>query len=1287
MQSLFKLMGAVQPAYILLALLLAAVAWTVPIWLAFGDPVQAGPHSGNTGWPAGQTAPTPTPTPTPVISAGVKWHGAKAWHDAGYKGRGIKVGIIDTGFDGLSSLLGRELPTSSSGKVNIRCYDQQGKSVTHVGALSTNLGALAHCRGQYNKDGKQIRRNHGTLVAQAIMDVAPEATLYIANPPAGEKLQETVEWMLLQGVDVINRSIVNPLDAPGDGTAGRVTGTSHILNLIDRAAGTPVPAGRPKPASTPARALWVNGGGNEAKRTWYGAYHNPDEATETNPTQRWLSFSKDLQVEVNYIRLYRGEEVVISLRWDDNWGTAPGVSTGAVCDLDVYLHRVDGNTLVPIRDAKSVDLQSGWAQHNPFETFAFTPPASTPDAGAVYAVLITSFSCTVAERPAWIQLQIAGPAGSLDYVTDSGDFAKSGPNYYQIGVPAESKNAGMLAVGAAQRNRNRVVISDSSNRGPTIDGRHKPDLVGFNCGLAITKVAPVTVSEFCGSSAAAPHVTGLAALLLQRYSTFRDNPVALVNYLKSDALQHGSPDPNNAWGQGFTYLYHPSGRASFTTRPTVINIPPSTSTSGPPAQTVSGQNFTVSTNIGKPPGVVVEVSSHLTLNNRCDALKETSNSYGNGQVVNIQGCTAFNSAKIKIYEGDTVRQTYTVRVLPPAAPPPTGLSLSTVSGNNRSLRVAYTRSQSPHRYQFKLEQRDLSARTETWTVVDTNTDSSPPETFKDVIRGYHYRARGRNCQDTAQEDTCGDWSGYTNIVEFSNPGIAITGLTGSYIAGDTDAFSVTLSDLTLDQPYTVTLASSQGSVIGFNFQCSYLPSRSFTPVRSTRAETLSFTLQACQIPGTTVTAQSGTVTAKLWKGSAGASGGELKTVNANATVTKASGGLSPRPSAITVGHDQTFTLTTNVPNRAGVWITATLPGDAGRTALPPVRHCFYASSGIAAVNGNTITLRGCHAGQTKLTLYRANSIIQLASYTVNVAASDTKLSPPPATFTAGHDQTFTLSTDLPSSARIYVAATQVGDPGQITLPPTRGCYHPISGLDAANGNTLTIRGCKAGTATLNIYWANAGVLLKSYTVTVNASNTKLSPTPAAFTAGHDQTFTLTTDIANNPGVYVTATVAGDPGQITLPPTRGCYHPISGLSAVNGNTLTIRGCRAGTATITIYRSNSGVLLKSYTVTVAASNTSLSPPPATFTIGTNQTFTLTTDIANTPGVWVGLNYNSADTGRLVLPNQDCSVSSAGTAAVNGNSITLKPCTAGTATIKVGRSNSGVFLVTYTVTINSS
>ncbi len=42
----------------------------------------------------------PTPTPTPVVSQGVAAHGAAAWDTAGYRGSDVKVGIIDSGFDG-----------------------------------------------------------------------------------------------------------------------------------------------------------------------------------------------------------------------------------------------------------------------------------------------------------------------------------------------------------------------------------------------------------------------------------------------------------------------------------------------------------------------------------------------------------------------------------------------------------------------------------------------------------------------------------------------------------------------------------------------------------------------------------------------------------------------------------------------------------------------------------------------------------------------------------------------------------------------------------------------------------------------------------------------------------------------------------------------------------------------------------------------------------------------------------------------------------------------------------
>ena len=570
-----------------------------------------------------------------------------------------------------------------------------------------------------------------------------------------------------------------------------------------------------------------------------------------------------------------------------------------------------------------------------------------------------------------------------------------------------------------------------------------------------------------------------------------------------------------------------------------------------------------------------------------------------------------------------------------------------------------------------------SANSETGTAVETRADGSSPYTLSSSSRGGQSRGRGRHCPDSSRAH-CGEGDSPASVAAISDPALTITGLTGAYIAGDTEDFSVTISDPTLNQLYTITFTTSHSS-IGFNFRCNYFPTGSFTPASLARvAETLNFTFHACKSPG-------GTITAQLRQGNA--QGAIVATATAAVTVTAATGSLSPAPAALIVGHDQTFTLTTNVPDSTGVWITATAAGDTGRTTLPPTQGCSSASSGRAAVNGNTITLRGCRAGQTTLNLYRSNSIIPLDSYTVTVNPSDTSLSPAPAALIVGHDQTFTLNTGVPNNPGVYVTATYFGDTGRLALPPTRGCFNASSGLAAVNGNTLTLRGCQPGTATITIYRSNSSVLLKSYTVTVNPSTTSLSPVPAAITVGQDLTFTLTTDIPSNPGVWITATIAGDTGRTTLPPDWGCLSPSSGRAAVNGNTITLRGCRAGTATITIYRSNSSVLLKSYTVTVNPSTTRLSPAPAAITVGQDLTFTLTTDITSNSGVWITATI-AGDTGRTTLPpDWGCHSASSGLAAVNGSTLTLRGCQPGTATITIYRSNSSVLLKSYTVTVNPS
>ena len=54
---------------------------------------------------------------TRVITQGVSLHGADAWHNAGYRGNGVKVGVIDVGFEGFRSLQGSELPVNATAKM------------------------------------------------------------------------------------------------------------------------------------------------------------------------------------------------------------------------------------------------------------------------------------------------------------------------------------------------------------------------------------------------------------------------------------------------------------------------------------------------------------------------------------------------------------------------------------------------------------------------------------------------------------------------------------------------------------------------------------------------------------------------------------------------------------------------------------------------------------------------------------------------------------------------------------------------------------------------------------------------------------------------------------------------------------------------------------------------------------------------------------------------------------------------------------------------------------------
>ena len=500
-----------------------------------------------------------------VVSQGVSAHNADAWHAARYRGAGVSIGIIDPGFMGLSDLMGSEAPSN----ITARCYRS-------IGSASSDI---ADC---------EIASSHGTALVETIVDVAPEAALYISNPNSFGDLRASVDWMVAQGVDVINYSAGWTWDGPGDGTSPFM---DSPLRSVD--------------AAVDGGIMWASSAGNNAMKTWYAEFSNPD-------SDDWLNFNAN--DERNDVYLEAGKRFIVQLRWEDRWPYASR-------DLDMYMFDYWGRPV-----ARSQNFQLGHRAHTPYEVFAFTPRYS-----GTYSLGITH---VLGGAPRWVQLQ-AFSGETLQYHTLNGSIAN----------PAESANAGLLAVGAAHW-ADTNTIEPFSSRGPAPDGRSKPEIVGADCGAAVSRGEfEHPAGQRCwvmGTSQATAHVSGLAALVRQAFPDY--TPQQTADYLKRTAEARGIA-PNNTWGYGFAKLPDPSDLApppAVTATPTRVSGS-ATPTATPSATPVGGGGTQPTPSAGFT--AVSNGPSHACGIRRVDGTIACwgSNAFGQGAPPSGSGFTAISS--------------------------------------------------------------------------------------------------------------------------------------------------------------------------------------------------------------------------------------------------------------------------------------------------------------------------------------------------------------------------------------------------------------------------------------------------------------------------------------------------------------------------------------------------------------------------------------------------------------------------------------------------------------------